>query len=204
MSAETPSKRQRLSPDLRREQLMAAAVQVLSAQGYHAATAHEIAFAAGLSKGLLWHYFDDLDDLFESTARRTLRILSSAVAAAIDLDAPAPVIIRSAIRAAAKMRLTHGAERSAMLEIVLNLRTADGNLRLGQNDLEDLYSAQEAIFRRGQTQGDFRAHLDPRILAVTYQGSVDSMLAYLDAYPDSDAERHADTVADILLGGISV
>ena len=60
---------------------------------------------------------------------------------------------------------------------------------------------QEAIFRRGQQQGDLRDTLDPRLLAVTYQGAVDSMLAYLDAYPETDAERHAETVAEILLSG---
>jgi hypothetical protein len=28
------------------------------------------------------------------------------------------------------------------------------------------------------------------------------MLNYLDAHPETDPERHADTVADVLLGGI--
>jgi AcrR family transcriptional regulator len=101
MSAETFTKRRRLSAEVRREQLMSAAVRVLSTRGYQGSTANEIAALAGLSKGLLWHYFDDLDDLFESTARRALKILSSAAGAAIDLEAPAPVVIRSAIHAAA-------------------------------------------------------------------------------------------------------
>jgi hypothetical protein len=29
------------------------------------------------------------------------------------------------------------------------------------------------------------------------------MLGYLDAVPDADPERHADTVADVLLDGIA-
>lgn len=198
----TARRRQRLGSEERREQLMAAAVEVLAAHGYTGATADAIARRAGVSKGLLWHYFVDLDELFEMTARRTLKTLSSAAGAAIDLAAPAPEVIRSAVHAAAGLRRTHSAERRAMREIILNLRATDGGPRFGQQDLNDLYSAQEAIFRRGQEEGDFRDTLDPRLLAVTYQGAVDSMLGYLDAYPDTDVERHADTVAEVLLGGI--
>ncbi len=51
---------------------------------------------------------------------------------------------------------------------------------------------------------DFRADLDPLLLAVTYQGAVDSMLGFLDAHPHADADQHAATVADILLGGIAL
>jgi AcrR family transcriptional regulator len=194
--------RQRLSSQERREQLMAAAVEVLAERGYRGATADAIARRAGVSKGLLWHYFADLDELMEMTARRTLEKLSTAAGAVIDLTAPAPDVIRAAVHAAAGLRITHGAERIAMREIVSNLRDTDGQLRLSHQDMEDLYAAQEEIFRRGQREGDFRDSLDPRILAVTYQGAVDGMLGYLDAHPEVDAERHAETVAEVLLGGM--
>jgi AcrR family transcriptional regulator len=202
ISEAVTTSRERLSADARREQLMAAAVETLADRGYDATTSDEIARRAGVSKGLLWHYFDDLDDLFAATARRTLGALSRAAGELIDLEAPAPAVIRSAIHTAAALRLSHGAERRAMREIVQNLRDADGEMMLGQADLGPLYEAQEAIFRRGQEHGDFRADMDRRVLAVTYMGAVESMLSYLDAYPDSDADRHAQVVADILLGGI--
>ncbi len=181
---------------------MAATVEVLATSGYAGATADAIARRAGVSKGLLWHYFADLAELFEMTAGRTLNTLRAAVGASIDLDAPAPEVVRSAIHAVAALRRTHSAERRAMREIILNLRNAEGEPRFTQQDMDELYASQEAIFRRGQQEGHFRESLDPRLLAVTYQGAVDSMLGYLDAYPDTDAQRHADTVAEVLLGGI--
>lgn len=182
---------------------MDATVELLAARGFRDTTAEAIAQQAGVSKGLLWHYFADLDALFEQTAHRTLETLSAAAGAAIDLTAPVPVVIRAAVRAAANLRSTHAAERRAMYEIVVNLRTADGGLRFGQRALAGLYAAQEAIFRRGQREGDLRDTLDPRLLAVTYQGAVDSMLTYLDAYPETDADQHAETVAEILLAGVA-
>ncbi|MFE6969453.1 TetR/AcrR family transcriptional regulator [Isoptericola sp. NPDC057653] len=193
--------RKRLSADERRDQLMAATVRVLADRGFRAATAGEIARVAGVSKGLLWHYFTDLDDLFATTTRYALTSLTSAAATMLDLDAPAPTVIRSAIHATTELRLTHEAERRAIQEIVLNLRTATGEPAIGPGYLEDMLAAQEAIFRRGQSEGDFRGDLDPRVLAVTYQGMVDGMLDYLDAHPDADADRHAENVAEVFLGG---
>ena len=202
MTAGTGRRRQRLGAEERREQLVAAAVAVVAGHGYRAATADAIARHADVSKGLLWHYFADLDDLMEVAARRTLVALRAAVAADVDLSAPAPRLIRAAIHRAVALRRTHGAELRALRQIVANLRGPDGAPRLGSTDYDETYDRQEEIFRRGQRDGDFRAGLDPRLLAVTYQGAVDTMLAYLDAHPGDDAERHATTVADVLLGGI--
>lgn len=183
---------------------MAAAVDVVAAHGYRGATADAISGAAGVSKGLLWHYFADLDELLELTARRTLLVLRHAVADTLDLSAPAPELIRRAIQGAAAIRRTHRAERRAMQEIIVNLRAADGSLRLGLADYEDTYLAQEAIFRRGQQDGHVRPGLDPRLLAVTYQGAVDAMLGYLDGHPEIDGDGYASMVADALLDGFTV
>lgn len=194
--------RRRLGADQRRGQLADAAVAVVAGQGYRGTTADAIAKRAGVSKGLLWHYFTDRDDLLEFAARRTLVRLRETVAADIDLTQPVPQLIRDAIRRAAGLRATHRAELKAMHEIVLNLRHADGTPRLGLAEYDETYARQEAIFRRGQDEGDFRATLDPRYMAVTYQGAVDTMLDYLDTHPDADPDRYAAAVADILLDGL--
>ena len=196
------TRRQRLSPDERRHQLITATVAVVAAHGYRGATADAIVRRAGVSKGLLWRYFADLDDLMQHTARRTAMAVAQAVGATLDLTAPAPEVVRAAIHGAAGLLRTHPTERRALQEIVLNLRTPEGVQQLTLDDYEELYAAQEAIFRRGQEEGDFRAGLNPRILAVTYQGSVDAMLGYLEAHPEVDPDGFAETVADVLLGGI--
>jgi len=58
--------RRRLGAPERRAQLVDAAVAVLAEVGYQATKADAIAARAGVSKGLLWHYFADLDDLMET------------------------------------------------------------------------------------------------------------------------------------------
>lgn len=196
--------RRRLSAEERRRQIVAATVSVLDRCGYQSTSMAAIASEAGVAKGLLWHYFADGDDLMEHTARVTLAALRETVASDIDLSAPVPQVIRAAIRRAAALRQSHRAETRAVREIVLNLRYPDGTLRLGLNALyEETYARQAALFQRGQDEGSLRRGVDTRYLAVSYQASVDAMLAFLDSHPETDADAYTATLADILLGGIA-
>jgi AcrR family transcriptional regulator len=181
---------------------MDATVAVVSRLGYRNASLAAIAGEAGVSKGLLWHYFDDGDDLMEQTARFTLVALREVVARDLDLSAEVPQIIRTAIRRAAALRDTHGPQLRALQEIVQNLCRPDGTRRLGLIDYEETYELQAKLFQRGQDEGSLR-RLDTRYLAVTYQGAVDAMLGYLDIHPGTNADEHAAAVADILLAGMS-
>lgn len=196
--------RQRLSADQRRRQLIDATVRVLARDGYQRASVNAIVAEAGVSKGLVWHYFTDRDDLMARTARQTLVDLRDDVAAELDLGADVPTVVRAAVRGAARLQRTHRDQLEAIRQVVQNLRGADGSPQLGLTDYEETYGFQESLFRRGQEEGSIRAELDPRHLAVTYQGAVDTMLAHLDAHPGLDAEAFAASVAEILLGGMAV
>ncbi len=65
--AHTPRRR---DADARRRALVAAAVRVISAHGVGAATVARISAEAGVSRGLISHYFAGKDDLLRATYRR--------------------------------------------------------------------------------------------------------------------------------------
>jgi AcrR family transcriptional regulator len=195
--------RQRLSAETRREQLEQAAVVVIADGGYAAANAEAIARTAGTSKGLLWHYYTDIDDLLVHAARRALRVLEAAVAADLDITAALPELLRAAIRRAATLPATHGRELRAIRHLVDNLRGPDGLPLLRDSDSEPLLQRQADLLRRGQREGHLRADLDPYLLAVTYQGLVDTMLDHLSQHPDIDSDRYAEHTAAVLLDGIT-
>jgi AcrR family transcriptional regulator len=196
------SRRRRLGAQQRRDQLIQATVDVVAEFGFQAASAEAIARRADVSKGLLWHYFEDFDDLMATTARWVLTLTREAVGSDVDLAAPVPQLLRSTVHRAALLPRTHGPQLRALREIAANLRADDGSLELGVAEYDGLYAAQEAIFRRGQREGDIRPDADPYLLAVSYQGLVDTMLAHLDRHPDLDAGTYAGFVADLLLDGI--
>lgn len=199
----TERPRRRLSEDQRRTQILEATVSTVAAVGYDQASLARIAERAGVSKGLVSHYFGTREDLMAETATATVRAVREAIGAALDLSAPVPQVIRAAIHHAARLHLTHRDTLTALAQITGNLRSPDGSRRLSLADYEETYRAQEALFRRGQAEGSLR-ELDPRLMAVTYQGAVDAMLGYAEAHPDTDLDHYADTLADLLLGGIAV
>jgi AcrR family transcriptional regulator len=204
-SADRPApgrRRQRLGEDERREQILRATIDVVADDGYAAATVVRIAERAGVSKGLVFHYFADKGDLMEQVLHATTATIRTTVATELDLTASVPDVIRAAIRRAARLPATHRRELSALDQIARNLRAPEGSPRLDLTVYEETYTEQEKLFRRGQEQGTLRA-FDTRVMAVTYQGAIDMMLGYLAAHPDTDASHYADALADLLLVGMT-
>lgn len=196
--------RRRLSPEERRDALVRATVTVVARHGYQQASLARIADAAGVSKGLVWHYFAGGDDLMAQTARAALVRLREAVAADLDLTAPVPDVIRAAVARAADLTRTHGDELAAIDAIVKNLRGTDGSALLGLTEYDETYALQVTLFRRGQEEGALRADLDPHLMAVLYQGVIDTMLTYLQAHGELDPGPYAGSVVDFILDGCSV
>jgi AcrR family transcriptional regulator len=73
----------RLQTDERRRQLLEAGTRVFTERSYDDASMAEVARAAGISKGLLYHYFPSKRDLFVAT-------LEAAAAELRDLTEPDP------------------------------------------------------------------------------------------------------------------
>ena len=64
------AQKRRLSTDARREQLLAAGAQLLAERPYNEVSIEEIAGAAGVSKGLLYHYFPTKKDFVIAAIER--------------------------------------------------------------------------------------------------------------------------------------
>ncbi|MFI7121743.1 TetR/AcrR family transcriptional regulator [Amycolatopsis sp. NPDC049868] len=180
---------------------MAAAIREVAESGYEGASLTRIAARADVAKGLVWRYFTGKDDLMESAAKVTMETMRRQIVDGLDLDQPVPDIIRAALPLAASQILTHRDELIALNRIVHNLRRPDGAERVVADFYEETYLGQEELFRRGQAEGSLR-DFDTRVMAVTYQGSIDIMLAYLESHPDVDPRGYASQLAEILLGGM--
>lgn len=82
----TLEKKTRLSGDARREQLLAAGVELLGRRPLEQVSIDEIAEAAGVSKGLLYHYFPTKKDFVLAALERGQRELSEQTAPDPALD----------------------------------------------------------------------------------------------------------------------
>lgn len=195
-SAERP--RQRLSEEERRTQILRATFLVVARHGLEGASASRIAEQAGVSKGLIWHYFADKTDLLKQALMATMTSLGDELNRQIDPAATVPDRIRAHLRWVAAWARAHPDEYRAMDELARKLRTDDGELVFTLGDYERNYQRYEDGYRRAQADGLFRP-FDPRVMAVTYQAAIDAMLAYLSAHPDLDPALYAAELAETLL-----
>jgi AcrR family transcriptional regulator len=81
---ETTRGRTRLTPEVRREQIIDAAVAVLAGREPAEVTFEEIADAAGVSRALVYNYFGDRGGLLSAVCERAFEQLDAATAAAFD------------------------------------------------------------------------------------------------------------------------
>lgn len=70
----TSAARQRLEPDERREQILACAIELFGERPYAAVSTAEVAAAAGVTRGLLHHYFGTKRGLYVEVVRQMLLV----------------------------------------------------------------------------------------------------------------------------------
>ena len=80
----------RLSPDARRAALITACARVLATKGASGTSVRAICAEAGVSPGLLTHYFDGIDALIAATYRDTGDRVQSALNAAVEQAGATP------------------------------------------------------------------------------------------------------------------
>src|SRR5215813_14039013 len=74
--------------DERREEILRAALQIFARKGLSAARISDIAAAAGLSYGLVYHYFRDKEALFVELVRRAVEGGVKVTQAALEAEGP--------------------------------------------------------------------------------------------------------------------
>jgi TetR/AcrR family transcriptional regulator len=71
-----------------REKIIRGAIKVFANNGYEKASTTLVAKEAGLSKGLIFHYFISKDDLYAETYKEAVRLLVSQMTEQIDYSEP--------------------------------------------------------------------------------------------------------------------
>ncbi len=154
----------------RPREICAAALEVFAEKGFAAAKLDEIARRAGVSKGTLYLYFEDKEDLFRAVVRSAIAPNIEAVTSTISSsDAPFPDVVR--------MFLCAFAEREARLPIGAVAKMVVGESRnfpeLARVWHDEVASkaigAIAGFVERAQQRGEVRPG-DPRLHAFSLMG----------------------------------
>ena len=118
------SSRTRLAPELRREKLLDVAMGLFERRAYDAVTLEGIAEAAGVSPGLVHHYFGTKREVFLGVVLRAISGFQEAIAA-VPADAEqARLPVRKRLRAALERYLDFVLERPNGYAFVIGARGA--------------------------------------------------------------------------------
>jgi AcrR family transcriptional regulator len=113
--ASTPRKRIRLTPEVRREQILDEAAHLILAEGLHAVSMERLAREIGISKGLVYNYFPTRDALLTALlSREQSELRDRGMASALQAESFAD-LIRLTTRLYLEQTLDRGALIAALL-----------------------------------------------------------------------------------------
>jgi AcrR family transcriptional regulator len=189
--------RRRLSPEDRRQEIIAATIDTVAALGYRAATFAKIAERSGLSSTrLISYHFAGRDELMQATVAQVYGQLQSHVDDQVAAAAGPRAQLAAYIRAVVGFVAAHRVEMQALASVFVGFRDEMGASRTYDGDADgSAIGAVEQILRRGQDDGAFRA-FDPFVMGALVQRSVDGLAFLLETRPGLDLGAYAEELVE--------
>jgi AcrR family transcriptional regulator len=193
--------RRRLSPDDRRNELLALGAEVFGQRPYDEVRIDEIAELAGVSRALMYHYFPDKRAFFAAVVRAEGERLFEATNAPPDPDASLFHQLRAGVLAYLRYdeEHPHGAWAAYM-----GMGRSDPVLR-GIEDIDNDRQANRIITRLTEAIGsgmDSKVERDLRITVYGWLAFTFEMCRQRLIDPSIDSGYVADTCAHVLLDAI--
>jgi TetR/AcrR family transcriptional regulator, fatty acid metabolism regulator protein len=189
----------------RREQIVAAALEIVATGGYGQASVAKIADHIGIAKSVVLYHFTTKSDIIEAAVATVMTQAASAIITAVRTEHTAAGKLAAYIRANAAFIAANRTAAVAMLDIVTNYRSADG-LRFDQaavrsagddpptGDLALLDPA--AIFANGVGSGEFRA-LSVTFMKNALRAALDGAVWEVARDPDYDVVGYCEELVTV-------
>ena len=175
-----------------RQRLLDVSLRLFVRQGYAGTTVRDIADAAGLSVGLMFHYFPSKQALLQEHARN----IDAAVASVVRGLAPGPRPLDAfrAVAATVLDSMNDPGTRDVFL-LANQILSLDSIPRAVKRLISTTRSIDASIplVESGQRRGEIRAG-DPRALAIAFWGALQGIAEVLVWYPNGRVPRPEDVV----------
>jgi TetR/AcrR family transcriptional regulator, fatty acid metabolism regulator protein len=172
----------------KRRVILDAAVRVFARQGFHTCRVADIADAAGVAYGLVYHYFSSKDEILDTLFLERWDLMLSAIVEA-DASSRSPRAKLGAIAAFIVDSYRHDPE--LMKVIIVEVTRAANTFGLTHLDkIREAYAQIAGIVARAQREGEFRAEIAPEFAALAFYGLIEQVLTgwIFDSEPVDEAE----------------
>lgn len=162
----------------RREVLIDAAERVFAARGRSIATMDDVAVEAEFSKGLLYKYFQNKDDLFEAVALRSHRLLMDMFEDAVASGGTGMQQISAIGRAYVRFASQHPMYFEALVAHSTGEPStdADSYSAMCEHASDEILRLVQSVIREGIDDGSIRSSLDPAQMAFLLWGALHGLV----------------------------
>ena len=192
-----------IAQEERRRLILDAAVRVFARRGYHACRVGDIAEEAGVSHGLLYHYFDSKEEVLETVFRETWSSLLEAMRGVEESGEPAP----EQLRQVAAILLRSWRRDPDLVRVLVREVARSPQLPGRVAEIGQAFRSIERIVEHGQEEGELRADVDPRLASWIFYGAIEEILTgwVLGQLPDADGDVASAewTVIDVIASGLA-
>lgn len=186
----------RLPRAVREQQMLDAAVQMFSVNGYHETSMDTIAAAAEISKPMLYLYYGSKEDLFGACLNRELSRFIDAVRADIDFTLSPKDLLRNAIGSFMRYIDANRASWIVMYSHATSSQTFAQTVREGREQIIELVAG---LVRSGSRVP--RTDAEPEMMAVALVGAGEAMATRLTT-GDIDVDEAAHLMIDLFWHGL--
>jgi TetR/AcrR family fatty acid metabolism transcriptional regulator len=198
---ENQTVRQLSSRDLKRKNILRAAIKVFASKGYFSARMTDVAKEADVADGTLYLYFDGKEHLllsiFEDVLSSFIQRLKSEIAELADPKAKLNIMVRLHLE-------TLGRDRSLAHVLQIEMRHSRRFMSLfTRGRLGEYLSLLRDIIAEGQELGTFRRDISPGLATNLVFGAVDELVtSWLLADEPGDLLRHQTPLLNLLSEGL--
>ncbi len=189
----------------RRRAILRAAVSVFAAKGYHGCRIADVAREAGVAYGLVYHYFQNKEELLHSVFSEGWRRFADSLRKLAEADAPIRQQVEAIVDYALEAyRHDPRSMRVLILEVARSPAFRDTAKR---SAFEEAIRLTADLIQRAGDRGELRPGVDPFLAACVLFGSVEILLTtlvlgYLDERRGDDIEKAKHAAVEIFCGGV--
>jgi len=181
-----------------------AALRVIKQRGFHKARMSDIAREAGISYGLVYHYFANKEDLFDAIANRWWTDLFGLMA---ELEHSEAHVHQKLGRVISYFLDTYHRSPELMNIFITEISRSSTNLTSERlEDFKRFMAETERVITEGQEKGVFRADFKARYLTYIFLGSLEAfvstmVLADQKIKGDPQKRRIAESILEVFVNG---
>jgi len=178
-------------------------VRVFARKGFHASRVGDIAEEAGVTHGLLYHYFRSKEEVLETIFSDAWGVLATET----DRIETSGVTLREQLRRFARIYLGSWLVTPELIAVLVREIARSPSMDTRVEDVGGIFRSLQRMIASAQERGEVRADCNARLAAWVVYGALEEILTgwVLGQLPteEEDVERAVVTVVDVAYAGLA-